>query len=517
MLDKDHNKLDDLFRGKLRNDAAASNKWNVPPSTILDNALSAIEVDEPEKKRRWPVIFLFGIGLTMFMSIGYLFHQNQTMMKELDEKIEIINKAQQQNQASSPVESNRDKVIANAATIPSVDDSQKIGNNNSKITTSNTKSKATKKVVAPNVAAESHVGAKRSLIASSGNFGNVNKSTLSSVANSESKNSVFTNRISNRETPVVIKNNNTASTTSSLPSNSSNDAVVAIYGIPTLNLLLEEDFQDALPFSFVERTEKATYSTEKEGSKFSPFLLVGGQKPFFESMNNSVAGQMSNVRSHGVQVGFGTTYKLSKRWSLETSFAYERFSVNSTFEGEMVYDENQEFTDANGNKFYNMDINGSTPTHSTLQRLIIPVDAGLMQDGDVMLANTKTSSKFNIYRLQLGTRYLVGQFGKFDLYANGGLGANWTSSIHDEMDLEIMNEGTMMMKTTKSAEKVMNGFFASAYLGGQLNYRLSDQFHIGLNANFNKGFTNPNSSSVYSADVSKIGTLNSTIRFGYNF
>ncbi len=515
MLDKNNKELDRLFRSKLQNNEVADNKWNVPPLDVFENALSEIEEEQPKKKRRWPLLFLFGFGFMMLGGIGYLFYQNQSMIVELDKKIEVLNKVQQEKENTiieSTPKNNTEKVENNSNTI------------------------LTKKEVAANIATPKVLNKKESknnkYTNKKSSFESIRSTTraLGQSVNEPRSSNLISNSILNSNLKsdwksVGISKVAATSTTESSDrvelynANLKTNNFILLNNIPTLSFQIHNEFDDTLPIEFVEAGEKAKYKKEKDKTSWSPYLLFGAHASKFKT-SFPIDASVTNEVGLGGQIGLGMTQSLSDRWSLDYSIAFRNMHTSSNYNCELIYDKSEEGYNNSGELVYNMDMVTVNPMYSVYQRVEMPVAENEMEDGDIMLNDTKTKLVLNILSAKAGARYRAVNFGKFDLYLNGGLGANTLLKSKDEMNMKVMFGDKVMMDktaTTGSSANVYHDLFLSGYLGVQLDYKLNNHFAIGLNSNYEQAFKSFFVHPMINQGTSKLNGLNASLRVGYNF
>ncbi len=501
MLDKNNNKeLDKLFQSKLRNNEAADNKWNVPPIDIFENALAEIEARQPEKKRRWPILFFVGFGFLMLGAITYLFYQNQSMIVELDKKIEVLNQAQKESEQLTIINKNESTSAAIIQDQPAL-----------------VEKSAMLPINAQKGASRSTQAAKETTTQRIKPINKAQKIVNSNLAVS----TVSTSRSNDllRAAEVATK---------SIPQNESNNTISNVVlskfktlnKLPILSIPLTYTSRTIQQIYINEETEKAVYSDKKSNLKFSPYLAIGTNFSSFNTSYNDlhIEGAVENKYAVGYNIGFGFSVDLTNRFGLEYSFTGRSNVSRSKYTCNVIYDKNEEGYNANGDLVYNMDMFSTNPLYSAVARVEVPVNVDEMDDGDVMINKTDSKVVMSVLNTKLGVRYKILNNTKFNLFVNGGMGANYIYNSKDDLKMQLIHEDKMMMdKTAPSGSKVFDEFFASAYLGLQLNYQLNDRIWIGLDNNFEKGFkslfTHPN----LNAGSSKLKTFNSTIKVGYNF
>jgi len=101
MNDNNQHNLDKFFKKRLTDNTPAENGWNVPPMSILDDALNAIE---PEPTDRKPLIWksLLAVGLIAISTMIYLV---SVQVQSLNEELSTLKQQQSVRINSQPIQS----------------------------------------------------------------------------------------------------------------------------------------------------------------------------------------------------------------------------------------------------------------------------------------------------------------------------------------------------------------------------------------------------------------------------
>lgn len=476
MNEHNQHNLDQFFKKRLKDNTPADNGWNVPPMSILDNALEAIE---PEITDRKPLILksLLGLGLLALVVMIYLVSvQVQSLNDELStlkqQHSKILTSQPAEKQAYSPITEVIDETTIDNKAVKVVN--QRRASNNAKAkfqgTTEIQEGTTEPSIVKKSYAAAANTGKEVKIAENSTvvRFLDASRKGLTQRATAIHPNQTIS------QLPIVTKSTNTFNIEKLLP----------ITLLPSQPSLLSYRGKE------LSIQDPVTNSTNNEG-QFSFYVLSGlsfsnYQMSGAESLDYSLS-QFQNYRP-GFQTEVGFTAELSDRWNVFTSIEYAKWSNTSMFIQEVTYDEINMTIDQYGVRTYSDMIYVSTPSSTYQNFMEFQFRSDEMADGSAMLNKTIVDDKYQSIGLSLGLSYDIIQRSRFSLSALLGSTLRSTFTASQNLHTELY-DGSLMMgdnHTEYSIQNQLTNQVVSATLGSQISYRLTSKIDLLINLDYSR-------------------------------
>ncbi len=492
MKENKYDELDKLFRSKLKNETPAENGWNLPPMSVLDEALAQIP---EEKEERRPVFWwLFGAGALLVVSAFVLY--NFSRIDRLEDSINSQNSISETNQQMVVTEENDISTKENIEeTIPN----ETIETKEDVFSSKSTRSVTTNSIKSINKSFKSKTLAP-----------NRSKDVQSSAHSNSSpvklKNSFISDAIVSNS-PSVVGNNEKEE--------------INVQALSHLSLhMFNTNYERA---EVVLKTEKSTYNKEQVSDLTSSLYLFAGANFSSLAMSNVEAMPSSLVdydkRYLAYQLGFGWSLPMTDRLSLNLESSYQRLMNKSVYKSLMDYNSSNEVVGMDGMTYYDATMDIQSPMGSYLADFRFAVDDVAMTDDDVMDNKTKLTQIFHVVNLSAALEYKILSLGNIDINLNGGFGANYLYALNQEMDAAIyFGQKTLMSEkyeTTDVPEK--NNLFFTAFANVSADYHWTDKWSTGLYLGYERGLTSMRSKSQDTDPSTYLNTLRAGMNFKYSF
>ena len=475
MNEHNQHNLDQFFKKRLKDDTPAENGWNVPPMSILDNALEAIE---PEAIDRKPLIWksLLGVGLLAVISMIYLV---SVQVQSLNDELSTLKQQHSTILASQPQE----EVI-----IPSEPLNAETSNNTQthlEVNQKNTNNNDTAKYQGTIVNLEK---TSKSSIASENGFviANVDQKIEAQennrlVRNFDSSQNNFTspvtaiqpNKISS-QLPIVTKPTNTFKIEKQLP-------ITLLPSQPSLLSYRGKELTMIEPATISEDSKREFSIYMLSGLALSNYQMIGAQPDEYS------LSQYQNYRP-GFQAEVGFTADLSDRWNVFTSIEYARWSNRSMFLQEVTYDESNMIIDPYGVRTYSDMIYVGSPSSVNQNFMEFQFRSEEMVDGAAMLNKTIIEDNYQSIGLSLGLSYDIIQQSRFSLSAYLGSTLRSTFSASQNLHTELY-DGSLMMgdnRTEYSIQNQLTNQVISGTIGSQVSYSLTSKINLLFNVDYSR-------------------------------
>lgn len=504
--------IDQVFRKKLTDIVPADNGWNVPPDSILENALDAIN-SKPTPRRPWLMRAILASGVIgLIVAVGVVaFH-----IDSLNDEISKLKSQQTSTTEHIIAQNNSSSVEVNTADVVNIQ-SENLEVNQI------VEEKANK--VEPTIAAPSTEeytvvndnAATQSSIIQSTSVNVVKKETTAAPAISSSDIDTPTHTsIISSQAPASQKNNYLGTSANNIrpiaqatPLNAIEEIALLTSSFPALNV----DFDGNIT---QPSNHQELQIEDKKKRNLSVYVLSGLT---LNKYNADDQGQ-TDLSGHdsfysGSNSEIGLNIGLSKRLNLRTSVGYSKWKNESVFQSDYTYDVSKMVIDHYGVPVYTDAVTVTSPNVTTREQTEFLFESRDMEDGAQMRNITDITEDYQAVSLSLGLSYDIIQRSKFALSGYVGTTVRSLISASQEVNTRLFDGSVLMADEVNNYDikDQLNKQAVSANLGTQLTYRLSPRFDLLLNADFGTDLTSQVNSDITSQRSSFfIGT-----GFGFRF
>ncbi len=479
MSDNKYDDLEKLFRSRLKNESPAENQWNVPPMGMLDSALDQLEEDK-ETKRRFPIWWFAGVLLFVVLVSFYIVTNNkiEKIESELSQlKTSDIEKAKQDEK--NEIEVDKIQISLDEENLIPV-----------KEVFHDLKKKSAIELVKTNKlqteAISSKINDTRNEVKSITSKSGISEGeTIVSLLPTSSL--MFDGADGKNISQSSVKNEEINS--SFLDSKKSEILTFSKISSLALSSIIQEKSLEELDTRWLDEIEIGSNKY-----RFS-YYLFGGLNLSSIRMTNVESSTFSLINYDknylGFQIGIGTKFELSQRWALRATSSLNQMKNESQFSETLIYNEDQEVVDVNGNLFYESNLYIESPMGGYATSARFALDNGQLVQDDLMKNKTDVSEVFRIWNISLGLEYTAFSHSKFDFFLAAGLGANYLWRLDQEMKTELSFEDDMLMNKSfeSSTLEHTKKFYLSAFANVGIRYQVNDSFGVELSSGFNRGLS----------------------------
>ena len=521
MDDKNFKDLDQFFKTRLQKKETSTNGWDVPSDSILENALDQVNLSKESKKRKpfWLLLLL-----PIFIVFGYFLLQNNNEIDQLNTQIttlltekeneSIITsekdiKLLENKKETSPISSPRNNIDQISKTQSDNKEIKVVTKENSKSTNINSE---ILNIKSPNFSSNikaNDYGKKNN---------NINKQAahIEQTINS-AKDPVSSSKTSNNLsfiTPIRYYKGSTQS----LPSSSSK-VILPLADLPFLDIIFLS--HESEPTVILE-DPRILNSGQGQSKKLSSFFTIGHLYSSLQMTNlPAVDYQLTDYDKFygGWEIGTGLSYELNAKNIIGTKLTYSIVNNESHFSQNINYLKNQEYTNTDGNIFYDTDLEISSPTGDHIEPLTLDVTSANMQDGESLKNKTNLYQNFNIISLSGYGSHELFNFSDISFSIQAGIGLNLITSTSQKMEVSMMhNDHEMMSKSISNTKRYdLQKFYLNGQLGLQIQKPISKNWFIGFNSGINRSLTSIRKTTNSADPKTYIGSFQSSINLGFRF
>ena len=229
---------------------------------------------------------------------------------------------------------------------------------------------------------------------------------------------------------------------------------------------------------------------EKSNSR-SHFAVVARSGINFNSfvMPGTIGDQLQGYTnwSPGVFIDLGVQQSLTSRFSISYDLGYSKVKSTSRQFDVMIYDKDNETTDAYGNNVYNCDIEVNSPTTRFICNMDLVLDEDMV-DLESMNSVTEIIQNYEVARLAVRPQYDIYSNSRLKVTAGMGISANYITRFEQNMDFKLFHNSYIMTResmTDNDADK-LNRFFAAASVNSGVFYQVSNRWDVGLQASYGR-------------------------------
>ncbi len=525
MEEMKHDELDKLMRSRLLDDSPADNQWNVPPDDVFEKAIAAIP-EKPKKDRR----FLLFIPLFLFLSIATYFALNTyNKIDNLEAEIVRLKNEKEQNVLSA---------------LPSEEkiENKTVTNNNSSINGG----------APPAITAKTITGRYEPVAGTSTNIsskpstGNV-ASTPALVHDKASFSAQAQATIKKPEligSDVEIRRTPTNAATATVVSPVSSSQALAESAISFMEKTSEGHNTSGMNRQEMAVDEMALLEIvplavepgilnqlapvsppriqSKSNNKTNIFVFAGAHATALHMTNSkeepfSLTGYDKSQWSY--QLGIGVERKIAPKLVGRVTLDFMRFANKSYYQGQFLYDKNNEQINTDGSVDYVSSIKIESPVHSMEHQAKFRVDDQVLQHNDIMDNKTDIDQWFSALGASLGLEYTVARFGNLNATLGGGLHAQYVTSYVEHLNMKLYHQGSMMLDQNmdSSSPSNINRTLASVYVNAGLNYAISKHFSLNLLGEYDHGISSIRPSTPDDDASAYLRSLRLSLGLKYSF
>lgn len=476
MKESDYKDLDQFFNKRLNTDTPADDGWNVPPMSILENSLDAIEVPNIDRKK-WILKLLIALVAIIIVTMIYFVSME---VRSINNQIEELKNEQALNSAIKKVESfsihNSLGTQMNNSLKIEKSDTQIVQDQKLSTEILNSKQPNLKQYLEPQTLQEQKV-----------------------IANIESQ-----------EQPSIL-----SELISIKPANDnqgfSNNGKVHLRSEKSTQNLSIQYIQNS-PSLLVRNEEvlsKSILGSTKEPQKDISILVQTGLTFNNYKMNSSSTDySLSQIQQFnlGTLSSIGIKAQLSDKWSVRTSLNYAKWNNQSMFLQDIQYDKSKMNQSISGSYEYNDMIFVASPSSTLDNQMQFQFRSSDMGDGKPMLNKTIITESYQAIGFSLGIAYDVIKQSRLKLATYVGTSLRMIVVASQHLNTELY-DGTDMMGNNyldRDIKNQLNNMVFSASFGSQLSYGITPKLDLLLNLG-------------YTRDISPINRKNNSQNLGQTY
>jgi len=412
------------FKSRFDMDNLGEEGWSIPPDSVFENALKAIDEQKRSSKRfLWFLLLLPLLGGLVFIGTYYSNDQDLTLENE-NLIISQLTEAKVQNDQSYK---GLNKEIE--PKLKKADLKYDISNINTSIEIPEVNS-ASKTIVR-----------------------NPSTHLLKTQRAHSTSSPVVTEKIlfkkdqvvSKKEIPVHAKNSKKVLNKSKL------NAVEFLEAVQINDFLIENR---ELDFVFAESKNKKT--SRSEDSKFSIIVALKNNLSSFSMEPTDLGSDASLIyydkNYYGLGLDLSIAYAINKNFSVLANSSFAQINNESQLDQSLYYSKSNEFLDSEGNSYYQSDMDLITPLGSRNSAFDFHVDPEHTTENELISAKTSINQQLQVLNFGLSGRYqwTVGQ--KFETYLASGLSLNYIFDLENNMETEIVMDKKPMGHFSESSK-----------------------------------------------------------------
>lgn len=490
MEENKHTELDKFFKSRLESTAQSENGWNIPPLSILDQALE--QVPAPAKPRR-RIGFFWIFGLAALLGISTLCICNAIKINAINSEISSIknNQTSKADIASSSLD-NKDTTpvsVINKIQIEEVTQEVSSSNNIATLNNSNNLKQTEAKSFIPTTTPSKERN------------------------NTKPGKQVQLNKAASINTVSVPSQSKVTPTARQRDILQSPQEIIAIYS----DTLAYEALGVDISLDSIIITEHITNKTS------ASVFITGGLLNSCLHMTNIDAGPFSLTKYDefypGYYFGIGAYKPINNSLNLYGTISFNQITNQSLFENDITYNNANAIQHTDGSMLYQSEFYMETPMASFNDNVAFRLLDNQIVNGETLNNKTNISETYQILTFTIGVDYELFQSKKLSGLFSTGLSSNYIIGIDQTMDSKIYRQDAMMMDKTLAVDltSTVNRLHLSGRLNLGLQYDLTDKVYLQLNGGYEKGLTSVRKHSLTSLPKTYISSFSSGISLGYTF
>ena len=459
--------LEELMRSRLLDEKPADNRWNVPPDSVFEDAMNAIDADKKDRKKPFFIILLAAVILTVIGLLTYRMNQRITHLNS--EFNELKNQSFDNNVKSE------DKLIINSSKVIPLDKKQ---DSSEQVKTSSAKS--TNYAINSRKINYSLVNRSNSPLLSNSQF--LSSNIL--PANQSEKiipNSIASSNFRNEKNSASLINNPVNGQSKQLTINLLATKQLSLISNSPL-IILQEELKSLL--HPIKKHEK-----ENELSPFSLFSFAGANISSIHMKNMSESSfSLSGYEKYriGYQLGIGLEYLLNDKWALNSSLSYTAAKNRSEYKADYKYDQSNEFTNSLGEIIYLDKMVIESPMHHMTETVTFKTsNSGPVHD-DMMETKVAFEETLHFASLDIGLDYTFYETDRIKLNTGLGIRGQYLLKMNEDMDMQLYHDNHMMMEKSTSHNSMdqMNRALIAPFGRIGIDYNINDRNTIRMTGNY---------------------------------
>lgn len=468
--------LEELMRSRLLDGKPANNSWNVPPDSVFEDAMNAIDAEK--KDRRKPFFFILFV-FAIILAISLLTYRLNQKITHLNTEFNEL-KSQSVTNELSP-----EKNFANDAISGNI--------SNEKNNESLSKTKDLTPIQSNSLNSASPNNSKKNI--------KPNRSNTSRIINaSPTKNFTFPlklqssitngeNNLFNTRTSIIENKEQN----SSFGDNSLNklDQDQTINSLATKHFLIRSNLQlISLPEEMSELLH-AVKMPEKESKKssFSLFAFAGANISSIDMKNMSETSfSLTGYEEYcvGYQLGIGSAYQLNNKWALNSNLSYTTAKNRSDYLADYKYDQGKEYTNNLGEVLYVDNMVIESPMHPMTETVSFKTTSSGPVHGDMMQTKVAFDQILHLVNLGIGVDYTIHETDKTKITSGLGIRGQYLVSMKENVDMQLYHGAHMMMEKSASHNSLdnMNRTLVAPFGKIGFDFKIDDQNTIMLTGSY---------------------------------
>ena len=511
-MNNNNSDLNKFFKSRLEDTTPADNGWNVPPMSILDDALDQLSVPPKRNKLLIPFIILgiIAFGLTAMMIF------NSLKISKLNDKLESLTIVDNQSNLETEINGESDHRKIMDASTSMVETVSPIGSEAQRSLIEEEPSSKSKSVTNANqneqTPSHSQTTQKSRLDQSKVRFGNlVPTSQIFSereVIKSVSKASSWTkkshlNQLINNENliisqPPILKG-------------------MSGFDLGKNHIVLQ--LNDHL--STVQSSLFATKKVKKNRNVsflFSAGYLGSNVRMTNINPNSFTLTQYENLYP-GVGINLGIGLQLGKKFQLRSTIGYESITNESLYQSDFHYDEENTVTTQSGELMHLSNSAVETPMGQFSDELALRFRESNIPNGEMLDQVTSITDDYQIIQLATVLSYEVLRIKKISLHTGFGLSGNYILNFDQSLDTKMLSNTSIMMEEKKitNLAPAVNRYFLSSSLNLGLDYAISPSTYLGIHSSYERGITSIRKQDSKALPQSFLNSIGTELVLGYSF
>ncbi len=535
MKENKYTELDKYIQSKLSDDHADENGWNVPSMSVLDGALDSMTSPniEPNETiantsifanfRNWFILLILLLGIA---GAAWFVTKDDQNTQQISAVEQTNTQAQTSRAATKEIPTTTfqetTKVAAETKPLVTIEEAK---------TGKTDKPKANKQQVKTN---------------------KITNKTKASTSNADTSIKPTTTKINRANVIASLPNEEKATTPINknlLNKNNTNIlAFVAneIQEEPAENVLLKAkeetknlsqarkhiviNMLSNIPQEIVSNLDnklninhQQLVEPNKPSQKSGQYFVEAGYSLSSLTMKN-MEGQAFELTEYdqfysGYSIGIGYQQILNDKLELIYDASYNRINNHSLYQAEMAYDEQNSYTNDEGELMYKAAFEVESPMGGFNEEVAFRLEDNATADGEMLNNKTHISEVYQIVQSSAALKYNFLGNNRIQLYAKAGLGANYLLAIDQQMDAKVYRDGTMMMnkEIEHTLEDNINRFFVSATVGTGFSFQISDHISTGIELGYQKALSNLREAPSNGDAKTYLNTINVSAQMNYMF
>ena len=454
--DNSKDEIDKLFRKHLSNELPAENGWNVPSDDVLFAAFDQLE-QQPKKRPLFLFWWMFGV---FFLGIVLFFTWTSSRLDDIDKEIDFLHQQITTSPAADSQKPQGDEVsiLENAVTNTSIEKT-KIGEPVNQARPKSTKSEFSNQSSIP--------VKQRDLLLTSNQKTAIKKEHLGAQTSID----IGKKTINTLDLPKAL-NSPILSITTPLYRESINYSR-SIH--PSLNTLQ----------AFVNTPSPQVVEAPTSSPKLRPSVFIGANLSSLrmEGTEGTLPVLLGYDKSKiGYNFGLGLEQQLAKKILLNYSLSYSKFSNESYYQDEMVFDQEKRATDANGGNWYDSEKQVFTPLGATAQDGPMIMSDIVPENQEVMAMKTDVKQDFQLLELNAGFGYQLANSSKWRLQIDTEADLIYVASYHEWSNMDVKKGGDLVMSSERNSnvKDNVNQWLFGVSATANLQYKWTPRLYTGI-------------------------------------